>query len=365
MSAKDSPTEQAHYLHPDFDPWSITKDAIREILVQHHVRPPLGGSVRKQQLVDLFNKHIRPELSLQAKDNDTSSSSSSSDDEDTKQKAAVSKPTATKKKPAAKTAPRQKRVSKDDEDEKPTTKAASRKQTQDPEETTVEKPKRSQSKAAAAKTKSESEAPARGRPALKKQSTSEDESDIKHGRGKDSNAEKPAARGRGRSKSREPASAKPAARGTGSRSRSRSRQPRQSAKERDLGRIQQQNQQQQHQPAFSKFMQSFQPTAESLLPGQSMLLQPASAALAVSHSVTSGSSAEVPQRYGRPRRNSNTSDAASAAEVEGSGSFLPTSVRHILGLRSLVLAVIVLAVGVWYGQKVMETMSSSSSAPSV
>ncbi|KAK3819458.1 MAG: Man1-Src1p-C-terminal domain-containing protein [Linnemannia gamsii] len=50
-----------HYLHPDFDPWSIKMDQIREILIQHNVKPPTGA-VRKQQLVDLFNKHIKPDV---------------------------------------------------------------------------------------------------------------------------------------------------------------------------------------------------------------------------------------------------------------------------------------------------------------
>ncbi|KAF9185251.1 inner nuclear membrane protein enriched at telomere/subtelomere region [Haplosporangium sp. Z 11] len=55
------PADTIHYLHPDFDPWTIKMDQIREILIQHHVKPPTG-SVRKQQLVDLFNEHIRPQV---------------------------------------------------------------------------------------------------------------------------------------------------------------------------------------------------------------------------------------------------------------------------------------------------------------
>ncbi|KAF9909765.1 inner nuclear membrane protein enriched at telomere/subtelomere region [Linnemannia zychae] len=50
-----------HYLHPDFDPWSIKMDQIRDILIQHNVKPPTGA-VRKQQLVDLFNEHIKPDV---------------------------------------------------------------------------------------------------------------------------------------------------------------------------------------------------------------------------------------------------------------------------------------------------------------
>lgn len=52
-------SEGSHYLHPDFDPWKITMDQLREILIEHHVKPPTGA-VRKQRLVDLFNEHIKP-----------------------------------------------------------------------------------------------------------------------------------------------------------------------------------------------------------------------------------------------------------------------------------------------------------------
>ncbi|KAI8605695.1 Man1-Src1p-C-terminal domain-containing protein [Dissophora ornata] len=54
-------TEPPHYLHPDFDPWKLKMDQIREILIQHHVKTPTG-IVKKQQLVDLFNLHIRPQV---------------------------------------------------------------------------------------------------------------------------------------------------------------------------------------------------------------------------------------------------------------------------------------------------------------
>ncbi|KAG0046746.1 inner nuclear membrane protein enriched at telomere/subtelomere region [Gryganskiella cystojenkinii] len=56
-----APSDMPHYLHPDFDPWSIKMDLIREILLQHHVQTPTG-SVKKQQLVDLFNEHIKPQV---------------------------------------------------------------------------------------------------------------------------------------------------------------------------------------------------------------------------------------------------------------------------------------------------------------
>jgi hypothetical protein len=56
------PTDEVpHYLHPDFDPWTIKMDQIRDILIQHNVKPPTGA-VRKQQLVDLFNEHIKPDV---------------------------------------------------------------------------------------------------------------------------------------------------------------------------------------------------------------------------------------------------------------------------------------------------------------
>ena len=54
-------SEAPHYLHPDFDPWKLKMDQIRDILIQHHVKTPTG-IVRKQQLVDLFNKYIRPQV---------------------------------------------------------------------------------------------------------------------------------------------------------------------------------------------------------------------------------------------------------------------------------------------------------------
>ncbi|KAF9112262.1 inner nuclear membrane protein enriched at telomere/subtelomere region [Mortierella sp. AM989] len=53
--------EASHYLHPDFDPWKLKMDQIREILIQHHVKTPTG-IVKKQQLIDLFNQHIRPQV---------------------------------------------------------------------------------------------------------------------------------------------------------------------------------------------------------------------------------------------------------------------------------------------------------------
>ncbi|KAF9142129.1 inner nuclear membrane protein enriched at telomere/subtelomere region [Mortierella sp. GBA39] len=53
--------EVPHYLHPDFDPWSIKMNQIRDILIQHNVKTPTGA-VRKQQLVDLFNEHIKPDV---------------------------------------------------------------------------------------------------------------------------------------------------------------------------------------------------------------------------------------------------------------------------------------------------------------
>ncbi|GJJ74127.1 hypothetical protein EMPS_06485 [Entomortierella parvispora] len=54
-------SERPPYLHPDFDPWKITMDQIREILIEHNVKTPTGV-VRKQKLVDLFNEHIKPRI---------------------------------------------------------------------------------------------------------------------------------------------------------------------------------------------------------------------------------------------------------------------------------------------------------------
>ncbi|KAI8356429.1 Man1-Src1p-C-terminal domain-containing protein [Mortierella sp. GBAus27b] len=64
------PPQEAQYLHPDFDPWKIKMDQIRDILIQHHVKTPTG-IVKKQQLVDLFIQHIRPKVpKLEESDSD-------------------------------------------------------------------------------------------------------------------------------------------------------------------------------------------------------------------------------------------------------------------------------------------------------
>ncbi|KAG0340821.1 inner nuclear membrane protein enriched at telomere/subtelomere region [Podila horticola] len=55
------PQELPKYLRPDFDPWSIKMDLIRDILIQHDIKPPTGA-VRKQELVDMFNLHIKPQV---------------------------------------------------------------------------------------------------------------------------------------------------------------------------------------------------------------------------------------------------------------------------------------------------------------
>ncbi|KAK5801883.1 Man1-Src1p-C-terminal domain-containing protein [Linnemannia elongata] len=47
------------YLQAGFDPMTIKMDSIRDILIHHKVKPPTG-EVRKQDLVDLFELHIRP-----------------------------------------------------------------------------------------------------------------------------------------------------------------------------------------------------------------------------------------------------------------------------------------------------------------
>ncbi|KAF9142627.1 inner nuclear membrane protein enriched at telomere/subtelomere region [Mortierella sp. GBA39] len=47
------------YLQAGFDPMTIKMDSIRDILIHHKVKPPTG-EVRKQDLVNLFELHIRP-----------------------------------------------------------------------------------------------------------------------------------------------------------------------------------------------------------------------------------------------------------------------------------------------------------------
>ncbi|KAG0214148.1 inner nuclear membrane protein enriched at telomere/subtelomere region [Mortierella sp. GBA30] len=54
------PIEVPYYLQPDFDPMRIKMDVIREILISHSVRAPTG-IVKKQELIDLFEQHIRPQ----------------------------------------------------------------------------------------------------------------------------------------------------------------------------------------------------------------------------------------------------------------------------------------------------------------
>ncbi|KAF9437787.1 inner nuclear membrane protein enriched at telomere/subtelomere region [Entomortierella beljakovae] len=75
-------SETPHYLHPDFDPKKLKMDQIREILIQHHVKTPVG-LVKKQQLVDLFIQHIRPRI---PNDINEDKDSDSSDQEATKPK---------------------------------------------------------------------------------------------------------------------------------------------------------------------------------------------------------------------------------------------------------------------------------------
>ncbi|KAF9107729.1 inner nuclear membrane protein enriched at telomere/subtelomere region [Mortierella sp. AM989] len=49
------------YLHPDYDPMKEKMDRLREILIHNKVKTP-SGNVRKQDFVDLFEKHIRPQV---------------------------------------------------------------------------------------------------------------------------------------------------------------------------------------------------------------------------------------------------------------------------------------------------------------
>ncbi|KAF9426995.1 inner nuclear membrane protein enriched at telomere/subtelomere region [Entomortierella beljakovae] len=50
-----------HYLHPDYDPTNDKIDRLRGILVHYNVEPP-QGNVRRQDFVELFEKHIRPQI---------------------------------------------------------------------------------------------------------------------------------------------------------------------------------------------------------------------------------------------------------------------------------------------------------------
>lgn len=54
------PIKVPRYLQPDFDPLRIKMDTIREILISHNIRAPTGA-VKKQELIDLFEQHIRPQ----------------------------------------------------------------------------------------------------------------------------------------------------------------------------------------------------------------------------------------------------------------------------------------------------------------
>ncbi|KAF9206058.1 inner nuclear membrane protein enriched at telomere/subtelomere region [Haplosporangium sp. Z 27] len=49
------------YLHPNYDPMKDKMDRLREILIHNKVKTP-SGNVRKQDFVDLFEKHIRPQV---------------------------------------------------------------------------------------------------------------------------------------------------------------------------------------------------------------------------------------------------------------------------------------------------------------
>ncbi|KAF9169424.1 inner nuclear membrane protein enriched at telomere/subtelomere region [Mortierella sp. AD010] len=49
------------YLHPNYDPMKDKMDRLREILIHNKVKTP-SGNVRKQDFVDLFEEHIRPQV---------------------------------------------------------------------------------------------------------------------------------------------------------------------------------------------------------------------------------------------------------------------------------------------------------------
>ncbi|KAI1320443.1 inner nuclear membrane protein enriched at telomere/subtelomere region [Mortierella claussenii] len=170
-----SSSEPPHYLHPDFDASKLKMDDLRTILIQHHVKTPTG-LVRKRQLIDLFNQHIRPqipELSQAEKDIDNS------DRED--------KPA----KPTSKARQSRVKVSTEDEEGQPDSapvkvarvKRASSRSRLAQEDPVEIKPKlkRSNSRAKASVDKSDTESkmaePARGRKTRKEVAQSEDESE--------------------------------------------------------------------------------------------------------------------------------------------------------------------------------------------
>ncbi|KAF9902162.1 inner nuclear membrane protein enriched at telomere/subtelomere region [Lobosporangium transversale] len=49
------------YLHPDYNPMRDKMDRLREILIHNKVKTP-SGNVRKQDFIDLFEQHIRPQI---------------------------------------------------------------------------------------------------------------------------------------------------------------------------------------------------------------------------------------------------------------------------------------------------------------
>ncbi|KAF9580417.1 inner nuclear membrane protein enriched at telomere/subtelomere region [Lunasporangiospora selenospora] len=55
------PLEMPTYLQPGFDPKSIKMDSIRDILIDNGIKPPTG-LVKKSQLVEMFEKEIRPRI---------------------------------------------------------------------------------------------------------------------------------------------------------------------------------------------------------------------------------------------------------------------------------------------------------------
>ncbi|KAG9322013.1 hypothetical protein KVV02_003402 [Mortierella alpina] len=247
------PKEPPHYLHPDFDPWTLKMDQIREILIQHHVRTPTG-IVKKQQLVDLFNENIKPQVP-ELKD-----AEKKIDAEEHKER-----PSTPKARQPRRTKTEEKLV-----EEPPLTKPArirrasskARLNAEESVEVVVPKPKRSNSRVKASPVKSDAESstaePVRGRKPRKASVESEDDyapktkspksgAKVKKAKGDNFSDENPFQSGseRGRSTSRD----------TTTRSRSRSRQStKRTSKVNDKTPTRDSAFKVPAQPAFSKFM---------------------------------------------------------------------------------------------------------------
>ncbi|KAF9917748.1 inner nuclear membrane protein enriched at telomere/subtelomere region, partial [Lobosporangium transversale] len=356
-------TESTHYLHPDFDVTKITMNQIREILSEHHVKLPTG-MVKKQQLIDLFNQHIRPQVP-EINESDTSDS-----DRETK---ATSKATTTSATPKT-TRARQSRAKKaadddaDDEDnETPPSMAsastrkkriASKAKVDNDEPAQAEvKPrlKRSTSRARATTEKnnveSKMEEPSRGRNIQRTVTQSEDESEpvrLQRPKKKDENfsyenpfqsgSESERRRSRPRSRSRS--------------STRKARVERADAME-NVFKVP-------AQPQFSRFMRTPEPDKSES--SHSRTKPAATSATTTTTTTTTTSAAEdkkTAKAHSTPKKVSTDGlptpkhrDMASTLDFIDQ-DFVKT-LRQNVGPISLVLAIVLLAYGIWLRQKRIE-----------